>query len=193
MCHVFRFGERQLFGVDNGFVHRISGGAETGELAVDAVALQHIALRHRLAADLVGDGALDDRPVNAARAGLFLDILEATIDDRIVAIELALDFFRAVAAAPATSVTTVASVSATVRAITPIVAPAALSVSSAIVARVVARFPPTSRRLTLARRASARFCGWSFARPIFPRMPVAASRRASILIGRGRGGGIGVG
>lgn len=73
------------------FVDRVPRRAERGEFAVRPVALQHITLRHRLTADLIGDCALDDRPVHPARAGLLLDILEAAVDHRIERIELALD------------------------------------------------------------------------------------------------------
>ena len=77
--------------MNNSFIYRVARRAEAGEFAVDAVALQDIALRHRFAADLVGDGALDDRPVDPARAGLLLDIFETAIDDRIEGVQLAFD------------------------------------------------------------------------------------------------------
>src|SRR5262249_47008439 len=76
---VLGFGAGELFRVDNGLVDRVAGGTEIGELAVDTVALQYIAGGHRLAADLVSGGALDNRPVHAAGAALFLDIVKAAI------------------------------------------------------------------------------------------------------------------
>src|SRR4029077_18836193 len=66
----FGFRAGQLFGVDDGLVDRAAGSAEIGKLAVGAVALQHIDRRNRLAADLVGGRALDDRPMHPAGPGL---------------------------------------------------------------------------------------------------------------------------
>ena len=54
-----------------------------GKFGVGAVTLQDIDGRDRLAADLVGGRALDDRPVHAPGLALLLDILETAIDDRI--------------------------------------------------------------------------------------------------------------
>src|SRR5207248_3079096 len=87
---LFRAG--QLLGMDDGLIDRAAGGAETGELAVIAVALQHIDRRDRLAADLIGGSTFEDCPVHSASAGLLFDILKAAIDDRVERIELALDF-----------------------------------------------------------------------------------------------------
>src|SRR5580658_1020639 len=95
---VLRLRKRQLLRMDDLLVDGVARRTERRELAVRAVALHHIAVRHRLAADLVGDGALDDRPVDPARAALLLDVLEAPIDHRVERIELALDPLRAVAA-----------------------------------------------------------------------------------------------
>src|SRR6266403_2671522 len=72
---VFLLRAGQLLGMDDGLVDRAAGRPETGELGIDAVALQHIDGRERFAADLVGGGALDDRPMNTALAGLLLDIV----------------------------------------------------------------------------------------------------------------------
>src|SRR5580704_7106405 len=85
--------------MDDLFVDRVARRAERGKLAVAAIALQHVALRHWLAADLVGDGALDDGPVHPAGAGFLLDVFKPAIDDRVDGVELALDAFRLVAAA----------------------------------------------------------------------------------------------
>src|SRR5271156_1972989 len=79
-------------------VHRVARRAKAGILAVDAITLQHVVLRHWLAGDLVGDGSLDDGPVNPTAAALLLDVLEAAIDNRIERIEFALDPLWPVAA-----------------------------------------------------------------------------------------------
>jgi len=78
-------------------VDRIARRAKAGEFAVVPLALQDIALRRRLAGDLIGDRALDDRPRHPTRAGLVLDILETAIDNRVDRVELALDPFRSLA------------------------------------------------------------------------------------------------
>src|SRR5690348_7599663 len=78
---------------------RGEGGAETGEVGVDTVTLDDVGRRHRLVADLVCHGALDDRPVHPTGSGLFLDILETAIDDRVDIVQLAL---RAPLVAPIT-------------------------------------------------------------------------------------------
>src|SRR5580698_7619022 len=96
--------------MNNSFIYRVACRTEAGEVAVDAVALQHVTLRHRLAGDLVGHRALDDRPIDAACAGFFLDILKAAIDDGIDVVEFAFDALGAVVA-PA-SVATLATVAA---------------------------------------------------------------------------------
>ena len=84
----------------------VRASAEARELALGAVALQHVGSRDRLAADLVGDGALDDRPVDAPLTALVLDILEPAVDDRVDVVELALRRPpRIVAAAPVAPVT----------------------------------------------------------------------------------------
>ena len=144
--------------------------AQAGKFTVDAVALQHVALRLRFAGDLVGDGALDDRPGDAARAGLLLDILEAAIDDRIDRIELDLDPLRAVA--PAAALSAVAAVAPTGPPVT---------VSAAI---TVAR---TASGTGAAIAALTRFLGGRGAalgsrRPIAARPAVAASRRPTVPV-----------
>jgi hypothetical protein len=66
----------------DGLVDRRAGVAEGRELALLPVALEHIGRRDGLAANEVGDGTLDDRPMDATGLGAFLlDILEAAIDD----------------------------------------------------------------------------------------------------------------
>src|SRR6266446_2913389 len=77
---VFLLRAGQLLGMDDGLVDRAAGRPETGKLGIDAVALQHIDGRERLAADLVGGGAFDDRPVDAAGPGLLLDVVKTAVD-----------------------------------------------------------------------------------------------------------------
>src|SRR4051794_13969616 len=87
-----RFGRGQLFGVDDRLVDGAAGRTEGRKLGIGALALHHIDGRDRLAADLVGGRALDDRPVHApGLAALLLDILEAAIDDRVDRVKLSLD------------------------------------------------------------------------------------------------------
>jgi hypothetical protein len=134
--------------------------------------LQHIILRHRLASDLVGDRALDDRPVDAARAGLLLDILEAAIDDRIDVVELALDALGAVVPAAPASVATLAAVAT--------IAPAAGTLASAVaLARATTRSGTAiTVRARLAWRGLATGGGRPIVRPIAARTAIAATRRA---------------
>src|SRR5579883_3052868 len=87
---IFGFRARQFFRMDDDLVDGGARRPEGGKFLVDAVAPQHVDRRHLLAALLIGHGALDDRPNDAAGAALLLDILEAAIDDRFERIELAL-------------------------------------------------------------------------------------------------------
>src|SRR5207247_2331350 len=80
---VFFLRAGQLLGMDDGLVDRAAGGSKIGKLGVDAVALQDIDGRERLAADPVGGGARDDRPVDASRPGPLLDVVEAAADQRL--------------------------------------------------------------------------------------------------------------
>src|SRR5581483_8659215 len=96
----------QLLGVDDGLVDGAARRPEVGKFGVGAVALQHIDRRHRLVADQIGDGALDDRPMHPARTAFLLDIVEPAVDHRIELIELALRPPRLVAAAPASATRT---------------------------------------------------------------------------------------
>jgi hypothetical protein len=91
---VFGFGAGQLLGMNNGLVDRAAGGAEIWELAVDSIALQDIDRRHRLAADQIGGGALDNRPVYPTGTTFFFDILKAAVDHRVGLVKLALDLSR---------------------------------------------------------------------------------------------------
>src|SRR6516165_1988418 len=96
--------------MDNGFVRRRPCGAETGEFGVDTVALEHIGGRYRLAAFLVGNRALDDRPVDAPGEivlGRVDDILKAAIDNRFERVEPRLRSLpRRIAASPRPSIVT---------------------------------------------------------------------------------------
>ena len=77
--------------MNDGLVNRRPSCAKAGEFGVDAVALQHINRRHCLAALLIGDRPLDDRPVDAAGGaliGLIGNVLETPIDDQFECIEL---------------------------------------------------------------------------------------------------------
>src|SRR5205807_8651667 len=114
---VFLLRAGQLLGMDDGLVDRTAGGPEIGKLGIEAVALQDIDRRERLAADLVGGGALDDRPVDAAGPGLLVDILETAVDNRVCRIELALDFpvGRAAATSRRAATPTVALIAASIR------------------------------------------------------------------------------
>src|ERR1700745_1269270 len=76
--------------MNNGFVRRRPSSAETGKLGVDAIALQNIGGRNRLAALLVGHRALDDRPVDATCEvvrGRVDHILKTAIDNRFERVE----------------------------------------------------------------------------------------------------------
>jgi len=79
--------------VNDRLVDGTAGRAEARKFGVVAVALQDVAHRHRRASDLIGDGALDDRPVHPAGFAFTfaLDILEPAVDDGIHRIKLALD------------------------------------------------------------------------------------------------------
>src|SRR5882757_10141134 len=127
---VFLFGAGQLLGMDDRLVDRAAGGAEIGKLAVIAIALQDVHGRDRLAADLIGGGALEDRPVHPPRLGLLLDIVETAIDHRVEGIELALDFSaRRATVAPGRSAASSSTLIATPAAVTAVPvarAPAAL-------------------------------------------------------------------
>src|SRR5437588_9511939 len=111
--------------MDNRLVDRAAGGPEIGRLGIDAVALQDIDRRERLAADLVGGGALDDRPVDAAGPGLLVDILETAVDNRVCRIELAFDspVRRAAARRAATAAPSVAPIAASIRSRPAVAAP----------------------------------------------------------------------
>ena len=122
--------------MNNGLVNRAAGGAEIGELAVDPIALQHIDRRDRLAADQIGGGALNDRPVYPTGAAFFLDILKAAVDNRVGMVKLALDLSRRrIAAAPGWTTATIAR-TGTPSLLSPIGTRAALALPSLIVALV---------------------------------------------------------
>src|ERR1700757_1296959 len=66
---------------------------EIGKLGLDPFALQHIECRHRLAASLVGDRALDNRPVHPACDALVRivgHVLKPPINHRFERVELLL-------------------------------------------------------------------------------------------------------
>src|ERR1051325_4581339 len=77
-----------FLGMDDRLVNCAAGSAETRELAIVALALQHINRRDRLPADLISRRALEDCPVHPARLALFLDIVKTAVDDRVERIEL---------------------------------------------------------------------------------------------------------
>jgi hypothetical protein len=84
--------------MNDGLVHRRACCAEIGEFRFRAVALQDVLRRNGFRRTLIGDRALDDRPIDAPRPpvrGGFTfrgrrrrDILEAAIDDRFERIKL---------------------------------------------------------------------------------------------------------
>src|ERR1700757_3457759 len=83
--------------MNDSFVHRGARRAEIGKLRLYAFALQHVGRRHRLAALLVGDSALDNCPMDAARGGLIRlvgHILKTPIHHRFERVELLLGLFR---------------------------------------------------------------------------------------------------
>jgi hypothetical protein len=70
----------------DGLVYRSPRRAEIGELGLGALSLQDIGRRHCFAALLVGDRALDDRPVDATGRtliGSVGNILKTAIDYRL--------------------------------------------------------------------------------------------------------------
>jgi len=178
---VLGFRHRQLLGMDDRLVGGSAGGAKIGKLGLGAFALQHIGCRHRLAAFLVGDGALDDRPMHPpgpAVLGLVGDILEPSIDRRFERIELLLDpSRRRVAAAAALAVPRAARTSA---ARTAVVAIAAFSAGWAA-AVPIARSTTWPTILPLAKSLGltvARcFLAGTAARPASARRPLAIPPR----------------
>ena len=188
---------RQLFGMNDGLVGGGAGGAEIGKFRFRPFALQHIGRRHRLAAFLVGDRALDDRPVNAPAAavfGLVGNILETTVDHRFERVELLLDPPRPGIAAPAAL-----AVSGTARASAARTAIDAIATRGA--ARVAITRPPARSailrladglrlrvvRSFLAGAAVASAITWrsvALARCPFSRLP--AARRRSVASAWGR-------
>ena len=70
--------------MDDGFVRGRARGRETRKFGVDAVALQNVSGRYKLAASLIGHGPLYDRPVDTAGEvilGCVDDILKAAINN----------------------------------------------------------------------------------------------------------------
>src|SRR6516165_10101907 len=83
--------------MSDGFVYRCARRAEIRKLRLDTFALQHVDRRHRLAALLVGNSALDNRPVDAASRvliGLVGHILKTPIDYRFERVKLLLGLSR---------------------------------------------------------------------------------------------------
>src|SRR5215469_7716975 len=79
--------------MNDGLVYRRASRAEIGILRLDTFTLQHVDRRHRLAALLVGNSALDNRPMDAASRvliGLVGHILKTPIDDGFERVKLLL-------------------------------------------------------------------------------------------------------
>src|SRR5262245_5186650 len=82
--------------MDDGFVRGRARGRETRKFGVDAVALQNVSGRYKLAASLIGHGPLYDRPVDTAGKvilGRVDYILKAAINNRFERIEPRLGVF----------------------------------------------------------------------------------------------------
>jgi len=133
--------------------------------------------------------------MDAARTGLFLDILEPAIDDRIVSVKLALDFFWAGAATPAASVAAIATAARTIPGTIPGTVTAPLVVARSAIAALAGTAAIALRssigrggRRCLAGRPVSRAIPRAIPRAIGARPTVAATRRASIGVARrGRG------
>jgi hypothetical protein len=99
--------------MNDSLIHRRPRRAEIGEFRLGAIALQDVLRRNRFRRALIGDRALDDRPIDAPRSAFRRrfafgrrrggDILEAAIDDRLERVKL-----RRRLVAPITATTTIA-------------------------------------------------------------------------------------
>src|SRR5207248_2694683 len=122
--------------------------------------------RDRLAADLVGGRALDDRPVYPLGLAVLFDILEAAVDDRVEGIELRLRLAlrqaapapRRPSAAPISLIAALTTALAAALIVAPIAAPGAVAraaLAFAITRRVAGRVIAAAfRALPVRRRIS---------------------------------------
>ena len=148
--------------MDDGLVDRRARRAEIGKFRLRAVALQDVLRRNRLCGALIGDGALDDRPIDATRPAFRRfafgrrrrrDILEAAIDHRLEGIKLRRRLVAPAIAPAAIAVAAFAEGLAALAGPRPAITIAPLAIATFPVAGLT--FTPLAAPLTIAARTLA--------------------------------------